>query len=43
VRRLSDGWFSATWEADARIKAIIHKDWKNAVESVVQLMPSSQG
>jgi len=26
--------------ADTRVKAIIHQEWKNAVESVVQLMPS---
>jgi hypothetical protein len=28
-------------EADARVKTIIHREWKNAIGSVAQLMPSS--
>jgi transcriptional regulator with XRE-family HTH domain len=42
VNRRNDGWFKMNGgkAADTRVKAIIHQEWKNAVESVVQLMPS---
>lgn len=42
VNRRNDGWFKVNGgtAADTRVKAIIHQEWKNAVESVAQLMPS---
>lgn len=41
VNRRNDGWFKINGgkEADARVNAIIHQEWKNAIGSVAQLMP----
>ena len=34
-------WFEEKhgWEADRRVLAVIHEDWKNAIASVAQLLP----